>query len=54
MAVEEKLVNLLGDPDKGFVIREALHKRLLRQKRSVAKGQRGEDFEDVVQRLKLS
>ena len=38
LAVEEKLVELLGDPDKGLVLRETSRKRLLRQKRVVAKG----------------
>ena len=53
LAVEEKLIALLGDPDEGLVLRESLRKRLLRQKRAVAKGERGELLEDVVRRLKL-
>ena len=52
LAVEEKLIELLGDPDEGLVLRESLRKRLLRQKRAVAKGERGELLEDVVRRLK--
>lgn len=54
LAVEEKLIELLGDPDKGLVLRASLRKRLLRQKRSVAKGERGELLEDVIRRLKLA
>jgi hypothetical protein len=54
LAVEEKLIELLGDPDEGLVLRESLRKRLLRQKRAVAKGERGELLEDVVRRLKLA
>ena len=54
LAVEEKLIELLGDPDEGVVLRESLRKRLLRQKRAVAKGERGELLEDVVRRLKLA
>ena len=53
-AVEQKLVELLGDPDAGLVIRENVRKRLLRQKRAVAKGERGESLEAVVRRLKLA
>ena len=53
-AVEQKLVELLGDPDAGLVIRENVRKRLLRQKRAVAKGERGESLETVVRRLKLA
>ena len=52
--VEEKLLELLGDPDEGLVIREVVRERLLRQKRAVASGERGEPFEDVVKRLGLA
>jgi len=31
--VEEKLVELLGDPDQGLEIKKSLRNRLLRQKR---------------------
>ncbi len=54
LAVEQKLIELLGDPDEGLVLRESVRKRLLRQKRAVAKGERGELLEDVVRRLKLA
>ncbi len=53
-AVEQKLVELFGDPDDGLVIREAVRKRLLRQKEAVAQGERGEPFDDIVRRLKLA
>jgi hypothetical protein len=53
-AVEKKIVELLGDPDAGLEIRENVRKRLLRQKRAVAKGDRGEPLEKVVRRLKLA
>jgi hypothetical protein len=52
-AVEKKLIELLGDPDAKSTIDESLRSRLLRQKRAVAKGQRGEDFNRVVNRLGL-
>lgn len=51
-AVEQKIVELLGDPDAGLVLRENVRRRLLRQKRAVAKGERGELLETVVRRLK--
>ena len=51
-AVEQKIVELLGDPDAGFVLRENVRQRLLRQKRAVAKGERGELLETVIRRLK--
>ncbi len=51
--VEQKLVELFGDPDDGLVIKERLRKRLLRQKDAVARGERGEDFAAVVKRLRI-
>jgi len=51
--VEEKLIQLLGDPDTGLILRENVRKRLLQQKRAVSKGERGEPLEAVVRRLKL-
>ena len=53
-AVERKILELLGDPDAGLDIRENVRKRLLRQKRAVSKGDRGEPLENVVRRLKLA
>ena len=53
VAVEQKLLELLGDPDEGLEIREAVQVRLLRQREEVATGQYGRPFEDVVQELGL-
>ena len=53
MTVEEKLLELLGDPDEGLELRKSVRARLLRQRRAVAAGERGEPFEDVVRRLGL-
>ena len=52
-AIEQKLLELLGDPDEGLPIRKLVRDRLLRQKQAVADGERGEPFEDVVRRLGL-
>lgn len=49
--VEQKLLELLGDPDEGLPIRKSVRDRLLRQKQAVAQGERGEAFEDVVRQL---
>ena len=51
--VEQKLVELFGDPDEGLVIKEHLRKRLLRQKNAVAKGERGIALSDAAKRLGL-
>ena len=51
--VEQKLVELLGDPDEGLVLKETLRKRLVRQTNLVAKGERGDDFLMVRKQLGL-
>ncbi len=53
VTLEQKLLELLGDPDEGLEIRESVRERLLRQQKAVAAGERGEPFEDVVCRLGL-
>jgi hypothetical protein len=51
--VEQKLIELLGDPDDGLVLKENMRKRLLRQKQAVLAGERGDDLKMVVKRLGL-
>jgi len=46
--VEEKLIELFGDPDEGLVMTKTLRQRLLRQKKAVAKGERGELLDKVI------
>ena len=53
VAIEQKLLEILGDPDDGLEIRKELRNRLLRQKEAVAARERGQPFEDVVQQLGL-
>jgi hypothetical protein len=52
-SIERKLFEILGDPDDGLEIRMAVRNRLLRQKKAVAKGERGLPFEEVVRHLGL-
>lgn len=52
--IEQKLIELFGDPDEGLVMTKSLRNRLIRQKKATAKGERGELFEDVVRRLGLA
>jgi len=49
--IEQKLTELLGDPDEGLPVREALRERLARQQEAVAAGERGEALDDVARRL---
>ncbi len=51
--VEEKLVELFGDPDDGLTMKQNLRKRLIRQKRSVEKGDRGTDLSSIRKHLGL-
>jgi len=51
-SIERKLFEILGDPDGGLEVRTAVRNRLLRQKKSVARGERGLPFEDVVRKLR--
>ncbi len=49
--VEQKLVELFGDPDEGLPLKKAVRNQLVRQMAAVARGERGKPFEDVVRRL---
>ena len=51
--IEKKLLEIVGEPDEGFEIRESIRQRLLRQKKAVAAGERGENFDDFVEKLEL-
>jgi hypothetical protein len=52
-AVEEKLLEVLGDPDAGQQIRADVRARLLRQRKAVLKGERGKPLAEVVKSLGL-
>jgi len=49
--IEEKLVELFGDPDQGLDFDDSLRDRLLRQKRAVASGDRGQAFGDIATKV---
>ncbi len=51
--VEQKLIEMFGDPDQGLVMREDVRERLLRQRELVASGERGQSLDDVMQELEL-
>ena len=52
--VEQKLKEILGDPDEGLEMRADVQNRLLRQKKAVAHGERGEELEEVAKRLGIA
>jgi hypothetical protein len=51
--VEQKLLELLGDPDQGRVLKKTVQDRLRRQRKAVVSGQRGESLAVIVKRLGL-
>ena len=52
-SVERKLLELLGDPDEGLVLKKSVRTRLLRQQQIVAAGERGRALADVARDLGL-
>jgi hypothetical protein len=52
-SIEQKLLEILGDPDEGLEIRQSVRDRLLRQREAVAAGERGQPFENVILELGL-
>ena len=52
-SIEQKLLEILGDPDEGLEIRESVRDRLVSQREAVAAGERGQPFDAVVQQLGL-
>ena len=52
--VEQKLLELLGDPDQGLVLKKTVKDRLLRQRKAVASGERGESLNAIAKQLGLN
>jgi len=52
-SVEQKLLEILGDPDEASKIRKSVIDRLLRQRQIVEAGERGQPLEKVAQQLGL-
>ncbi len=52
-SIEQKLLEMFGDPDEGLEIKNSLRDRLVRQQNAVARGERGQPLEDTVQQLGL-
>lgn len=45
--VEQKLIELLGDPDEGLELRKSVRTRLERQTQATATGERGRSINEV-------
>lgn len=52
-ALDEKLIELFGDPDEGLEINADLKQRLLRQKEATSRGERGKLLSEVIKELGL-
>ena len=52
--VEQKLLELLGDPDQGLVLRKTIKDRLLRQRKTVSSGERGDSLTAIIRKLGLN
>lgn len=52
-ALEQKLIELFGDPDEGLELNGNLKKRLLQQREAVNKGDLGKPLADIVKELGL-
>lgn len=50
-ALERKLLEMLGDPDKDLQLRANVRRRLAKQQKEVAAGTRGKAMEDVLRSL---
>jgi len=51
--VEQKILELLGDPDEGLLIKEETIERLKKQKIETKVGNRGRPFDEVIKELAL-
>jgi hypothetical protein len=51
--IEQKLMEILGDPDSGLELQEHVAERLRRQQTEVSQGERGLSLEEVRQQLSL-
>ena len=51
--IDQKLTEILGDPDEGLVMRKAFRHRLIRQRKAVAKGERGKSSDEVKKQLTI-
>jgi hypothetical protein len=52
-SIEDKLLEIFGDPDECLTLREDVRKRLLKSKAAVERGELGRSLEDVAKRLGL-
>ena len=52
--VEQKLLELLGDPDQGLVLKKTVKDRLLRQRKTVSSGERGDSLTAIIRKLGLN
>ncbi len=52
-SIENKLLELFGDPDEGLTLREDVSKRLMKSKAAADLGERGRLLDDIAKGLGL-
>lgn len=50
-AIEQKLLELFGDPDEGLVLRDEVREYLIRQREVIARGELGRPLDEVAKEL---
>ena len=53
ISIEQKLLEIFGDPEEELELKEAVQKQLQRQKAAVASGERGKTLESVIKHFNL-
>lgn len=51
--IEQKLLELLTDPDQGWTLQTQVRNQLLQQQQATAAGERGQPLDKVLQQLGL-
>ncbi len=51
--IEQKLLELLADPDQGWTLQTQVRHQLLQQQQATAAGERGQPLDKVLQQLGL-
>ncbi len=51
--IEQKLIEMFGDPDEGLELKPELRERIIRQRQEYVEGKRGHSLDQVTKRMSL-
>ncbi len=51
--IEQKFIELFGDPDEGLELRDEVREYLIRQREVIARGELGRPLDEVIKELGL-